>query len=120
MGTSSESGIALITRLIHTHGAKRFSNTTDAVLCIGEPVCHQYRCAQTDCILLPAALFPQYNNSLQVLDVFIVLDESGSVGETNYHTAIDFVRKFIEDLDKSVRPRFMNTVQKCCDNSEFE
>ncbi|CAM9435662.1 unnamed protein product, partial [Pylaiella littoralis] len=37
----------------------------------------------------------------EVLDVFIVLDESGSVGQANYRTAIDFVRNFIEDLDES-------------------
>lgn len=52
----------------------------------------------------------------QVLDVFIVLDESGSVGEDNYHTAIDFVRNFIQDLDRSVRASFMYTaVHTCCD-----
>ncbi|CAN0149549.1 unnamed protein product [Ectocarpus sp. 12 AP-2014] len=37
----------------------------------------------------------------EVLDVFIVLDESGSVGQDNYNVAIDFVRTFIEDLDSS-------------------
>ncbi|CAM9230967.1 unnamed protein product, partial [Scytosiphon promiscuus] len=37
----------------------------------------------------------------EIFDVFIVLDESGSVGEENYLIAIDFVRNFIKDLDTS-------------------
>lgn len=40
----------------------------------------------------------------QVLDVFIVVDESASVNETNYLTAIEFIRNFVQDLDNSVRP----------------
>lgn len=40
----------------------------------------------------------------QVLDVFIVIDESDTVGEANYITAIEFIRNFIEDLDSSVSP----------------
>lgn len=85
---------------IHS-GARDFINTTD------------YICGE---LARPNSLFSKLGgrihfaevrlshcNNVQVLDVFIVLDESGSVGEDNYHTAIDFVRNFIEDLDTSVR-----------------
>lgn len=36
--------------------------------------------------------------------MFIVIDESVTVGEANYNTAISFIRNFVVDLDKSVRP----------------
>lgn len=39
----------------------------------------------------------------QVLDIFIVIDESGSVKEHNYDTAKLFIKNFITDLDNSVR-----------------
>lgn len=38
----------------------------------------------------------------KVLDVFIVLDESASVGEVNYNAMVEFVKTFIQDLDSSV------------------
>lgn len=41
-------------------------------------------------------------NTTKILDVFIVLDESGSVTEENYHKMIEFVKSFVEDLDNSV------------------
>lgn len=39
----------------------------------------------------------------KVMDVFIVLDESESVGEDNYNLMTTFVKNFIEELDHSVR-----------------
>lgn len=38
----------------------------------------------------------------QVLDVFVVLDESGSVGKHNYDDMIVFVKGLVRDLDQSV------------------
>lgn len=37
------------------------------------------------------------------MDVFIVVDESESVGKRNYDNMIVFVKDFIQDLDQSVR-----------------
>lgn len=41
-------------------------------------------------------------NTTKTLDVFILLDESGSVGEENYGNMIEFVKSFVGDLDNSV------------------
>ena len=42
------------------------------------------------------------------MDVFIVVDESESVGKRNYDNIIVFVKDFIQDLDQSVRLVFHN------------
>lgn len=39
----------------------------------------------------------------KITDVFIILDESGSVGSDNYDLMIAFVKSFVESLDHSVR-----------------
>ena len=46
---------------------------------------------------------------VQVLDVFVVLDESGSVGKHNYDDMIIFVKGLIRDLDQSVSELIFTT-----------